>query len=54
MVNKHISKTDKKKLMDEGKKIVSASGATVILFNEELKKIEKEEKETWKKLSFLL
>lgn len=54
MAKKCISKSDKKELIEEGKRIVTASGAQLVLLNNELKKIEKIEKETWKKLSFLL
>ena len=44
MVCKNISKERLKNVVEDGKKIVSISGAQVILLDKELKKIEQEEK----------
>ena len=54
MVNKKISGKELRELINEGKKIVSISGAHIILVDEELNKIKKEERELREKLSLLL
>ena len=49
--------TDNKKLkeiIERGKDLVCASGAQIVSFDKELKKIEDDEKIIWKKLSYLL